>query len=47
MENLEPTPEADPQLAKPAPAAPAWQEIEKGRFRPRRIRGSCVGRDLG
>jgi hypothetical protein len=26
---------------------PAWEEIEKGRFRPRRIRGSLLGRELG
>lgn len=28
-------------------AAPAWEEIESGRFRPRRIRGSMPGRELG
>jgi hypothetical protein len=27
--------------------APAWEEIEKGRYMPRRIRGSCLGRELG
>ncbi len=26
---------------------PSWEEIEKGRFRPRRIRGSFLGRELG
>ena len=25
----------------------AWTEIEEGRFMPRRVRGSCVGRALG
>ena len=25
----------------------AWEEIEAGRFMPRRIRGSCQGRALG
>jgi hypothetical protein len=25
----------------------AWQEVEPGRFMPRRVRGSCVGRALG
>lgn len=25
----------------------AWTEIEAGRFMPRRVRGSCVGRALG
>ena len=28
-------------------AAPAWQLIEAGRYQPRRIRGSCRGRELG
>jgi hypothetical protein len=27
--------------------ASAWEEIETGRFQPRRIRGSCRGRELG
>lgn len=26
---------------------PAWEEIEDGRFMPRRVRGSCHGRELG
>jgi hypothetical protein len=26
---------------------PAWEQIEHGRYRPRRIRGSCLGRELG
>jgi hypothetical protein len=25
----------------------AWELIEVGRYRPRRIRGSCLGRELG
>jgi hypothetical protein len=25
----------------------AWQEIATGRYQPRRIRGSCRGRELG
>ena len=25
----------------------AWEMIEEGRYRPRRIRGSLLGRDLG
>jgi hypothetical protein len=25
----------------------AWEEVEKGRYMPRRIRGSCTGRALG
>ena len=34
-------PEADD--AGPAP----WEVIENGRYMPRRIRGSCLGRELG
>ena len=26
---------------------PAWEEVEPGRFMPRRVRGSCQGRALG
>jgi hypothetical protein len=26
---------------------PAWEEIDTGRYMPRRIRGSCKGRALG
>ena len=25
----------------------AWEELENGRFRPRRVRGSCLGMELG
>jgi hypothetical protein len=25
----------------------AWEQIEKGRYMPRRVRGSCHGRELG
>ena len=28
-------------------AKPAWEMIAPGRYRPRRIRGSCLGRELG
>lgn len=27
--------------------SPAWQQVEAGRYMPRRIRGSCKGRALG
>jgi len=27
--------------------APAWEEVEAGRYMPRRIRGSFPGRELG
>jgi hypothetical protein len=38
---------SDPlETAPPAPP-PAWEEIENGRFMPRRIKGSCIGRELG
>ena len=34
--------------ALPEPGeVPAWQEIDTGRYMPRRIRGSCKGRALG
>jgi hypothetical protein len=26
---------------------PAWEEVEAGRYMPRRVRGSCQGRALG
>jgi hypothetical protein len=26
---------------------PAWEQIEEGRYMPRRVRGSCHGRELG
>ena len=28
-------------------AVPAWEEVETGRYMPRRTRGSCKGRALG
>ncbi len=30
-----------------SPVSPPWEEIEAGRYQPRRIRGSCRGRALG
>ncbi len=32
---------------EPSADIPSWKEIEPGRFQPQRIRGSCVGRELG
>lgn len=40
----------DPQQTAPdlpADDVPAWEEIEAGRYMPRRIRGSFRGRTLG
>jgi hypothetical protein len=28
-------------------AYPAWEEVDPGRYMPRRVRGSCQGRALG
>ena len=47
--NTEPL-KLDPQQTAPdlvADDIPAWEEIEAGRFMPRRIRGSFRGRTLG
>jgi hypothetical protein len=33
--------------ARRAEELPAWEQIETGRFMPRRIRGSYRGRELG
>jgi hypothetical protein len=30
-----------------ADQANGWEIVENGRYRPRRTRGSCVGRELG
>jgi hypothetical protein len=38
---LHPEEESNPE------AVPAWEQIEAGRYMPRRIRGSCRGRSLG
>jgi len=34
---------AQPEQEAPRP----WEQVEKGRYMPRRIRGSCRGRELG
>jgi hypothetical protein len=33
--------------AESSDSPPAWEMIESGRYRPRRIRGSYPGRELG
>ncbi len=56
MDALEPLSDAhDRAAASDSPLSPdgdvgsvaAWEEIETGRYMPRRIRGSCIGRALG
>ncbi len=43
-----PSGEPAPRQAAPAPErAPAWELVDAGRYRPRRIRGSFPGRELG
>ena len=37
----------DSQSTMDSDAPAAWQMIEPGRYQPRRIKGSCVGRELG
>lgn len=32
---------------EPEKPVAAWEEVEAGRFMPRRVRGSCQGRALG
>jgi len=36
-----------PAVGEEAKTPPAWEQIENGRYMPRRIRGSCLGRELG
>ncbi len=43
-EELFPSP-ASVEAAGEQPAA--WEQVENGRYMPRRIRGSCLGRELG
>jgi hypothetical protein len=44
IDPIEPTPHF---AAQAEPEAGAWEEIEPGRFMPRRVRGSYRGRALG
>ena len=41
----EPEPTTLPENGGEKPQA--WELIDVGRYRPRRIRGSCLGRELG
>ena len=34
-------------IPHPSSLPQPWEEIENGRYMPRRIRGSCLGRELG
>ncbi len=37
-----------PAAGEEVPELPlAWEQIANGRYMPRRIRGSCLGRELG
>lgn len=36
-----------PQSTDEPAAFAAWEQIAEGRYMPRRIRGSCLGRELG
>jgi hypothetical protein len=47
METVEQDRGAGEPEGTPPSVEPAWEQIENGRYRPRRIRGSCPGRELG
>ena len=38
---------AESSAGSSASGLQAWEEVSAGRFRPRRIKGSCLGRELG
>jgi hypothetical protein len=41
------SPDEDVPAGTPSENPPPWEEIEPGRYKPRRIRGSFRGRELG
>ena len=41
------TPNPEPRTPNPESEVLAWEQIEAGRYMPRRIRGSYRGRELG
>ena len=47
MRDLDEREPPKPVPAEPEPAALPWEMIENGRYMPRRIRGSHLGRELG
>ena len=40
-------PEDHDEPSKDNGSVAAWEEVRAGRYRPRRIKGSCLGRELG
>lgn len=47
QQDAERGPEAHFADAPPTEEAQAWEEVDTGRYMPRRIKGSCKGRALG
>jgi hypothetical protein len=49
IQNPTPAPATDAQFQDEPPAedVPAWEQVDPGRFMPRRIKGSYRGRALG
>jgi hypothetical protein len=41
------SPSREEATLPPTDRGPAWELVETGRYRPRRIRGSFPGRELG
>jgi len=38
---------AEPRAWESTAEPRAWEQIENGRYQPKRIKGSCLGRELG